>query len=359
MTAEGKMTVTLKDIAEEVGVSPATVSLAIRGRKAGKKSLSPGTVEAVLKAAKKLGYRPNMLAKNLASQSSMTIGVLLSSLVFGSESFLEGVNMVLGGEFTSLLSVYNRDAALERAEMEVLIGNRVAGIVAACSGDPENLQIYKDVSQTYNIPIVLYSRRMPGIKLPVVRADHFESTFKATRALQELGHKRIRYAGISFSKWIETHKLYVEGYEAAMRDAGLENEMRGAVKLGVKDWVKAPNVIAEAANILDTWAADRERATALLVDNDWLAYQVLDECRRRGIRVPQDLSLMSIGDYRFSALSFVDLSTMRVKGEHPMEMMVGIGTAELLRDLMAGGKWDGNDILLPVEPCMRTTTGRV
>jgi LacI family transcriptional regulator len=353
------MGVTLQNIADELGVSPATVSLALRNKKVGNKSLSPDTVAAVKATAARLGYRPNMLARNLAGQSSHTIGVLLSSLIFGSEQFLDGISNELRENFTPLVSVYNRDSRLEREEIGVLIGNRVAGIIAACSADPANADIYKELTEAYNIPLVFYSRRMPGITAPVVRADHFAATREGTRALISLGHSRILYAGVSFSKWIESHTMSIDGYTAAMREAGLESEMRIESRRGVQDWVQPVARRKICGEILDKWAAEGDRATAVLVDSDWLAYDILDVCTERGVKVPQDISLMGIGDYPFSAASYLQLSSVGTLGERSTQAAIGTRAARLLSEMMAGKPWDGKDIILPVEVRLRASTRRL
>jgi DNA-binding LacI/PurR family transcriptional regulator len=353
------MNVTLKHIADELGLSPATVSLALRNKKAGKKPLSPRTVAAVQEAARRLGYRPNVLAQNLAGQRSTTIGVLLSSLIFGSEAMLDGINAGLGDDFTLLLSVYNRDAKVERREIGVFIGNRVGGIIVAPSADPDNLDIYKEIVESHKMPLVLLSRRVPGIEAPVVRADHFAATYEATKALLALGHRRILYGGVSFSKWVDTHVMFIDGHTQAMRQAGLENELRVESRTGVQDWVKPAQRHQEAGRILDKWAGEKDRATAILVDSDWLAYEILDECGPRGIRVPDDISLMGIGDYHLSLMSYVGLSSVGTLGESSTQAAMGVNAARLLQDLMAGKQWDGKDIILPVDVRMRKTTRQI
>lgn len=353
------MAATLRTIAEEIGVSTATVSLAIRNRKAGKKSLSQATIKAVHEAAKRLGYRPNMLAKNLASSTSKTIGVLLSSLAFGSESLLDGVSKGMGTGFTSLLSTYNRDETIECAELDVLVGQRVGGIIAACSGTPANLHTYKEISESYRIPMVLIDRPMPGLNVPVVRVDHFACTYQATKSLLDMGHKKIICSAMSFSNWIETPKLHTLGYQHAMREAGLAENVRVKERTGIKDWVVAANLRKEVCGLLDLWAAEENRATAILVDSDWVAYEILNECSARGIRVPEDVSLMGIGDFHFSSLSYVGLSTVKARGEYSTQAAVGINAAMLLTDIMSGKQWEGKDVLLPVDVILRRTTARV
>lgn len=346
------MAVTLVEIAERVGLSPATVSLAIRNKNAGIKSLSPQTVAKVQRIAKEMGYRPNAVASSLASNKSNAVGVLISSLSFGSEALLDGVKKELSSDYNALLCVYNSDGANERKKLELLMNQRVAGLVAAYSGDPASIPVYMEMSERFGTPIVLIDRAIPGLTLPVVRNDHFASTYEGTRALQQLGHRRIRYASVSMSQSFESTHLRLEGHIAAMRESGLESELRITEEMGHKEWTKEERLRLLGCKILDVWQKD-SGVTAVFVDNDWLAYEILDECGRRGIRVPEDLSLMGIGDYPFSSFSYVGLSTVV---SHQQKIM-GEAAAKLLSGLMDGAlEWDGKPVILPIEVRLRKTT---
>jgi LacI family transcriptional regulator len=353
------MPVTIKQISNELGLSPATVSLAIRNKKAGKKRLSPETVNLVQETARRMGYRPNTLATSLLSSTSTTVGVLLGSLSFGSESLLDGFKMSFGPDYTSFLSVYNGEGQREKSELEMLIGHRVCGLIAAFSGASENISLYKDAVLRYKIPLVTIERQIPGLHVPLIRSDHFNSTYLAARALQELGHKRIMYASVSFSVSSEMSELHSRGYYKAMHEAGLEDCICVNERRGIKDWYKSGNLRAQVSEIMKTWLLQKDRSTAVLVDHDWLAYEILSECSELGIRIPEDLSLMGIGDYVFSSFPYVNLSTVASAGDYPMQTMIGREAAKLLMQLVAGGEWDGNDIILPVKVVLRSTTREI
>lgn len=345
------MAVTLKEIAEKAAVSVSTVSFALRGKKAGKRSLSPETVSRVRKVAYQLGYRPNNLAKSLISNQTNTIGVLLSSLSFGAEELLEGIKSVASPDYSSILAVDNSDGNLERQRLDVFMQQRVDGVIAAFSGDAESIPYYRDLTEKYKIPVVLIDRGISGIGLPVVRSDHYASTFEGTSALQRLGHTRIQYASVSISRGLQSTDLRIQGYREAMIDAGLESEIRMTEKKDFKGWFQMGNLRQAARGILDVWMRDKS-VTALFVDNDWLAYEVMNECKLNGIRIPEDLSLMGIGDYAFSSFSFVGLSTVVSQKQKPM----GKGAAELLLSMIDDSRSTAKDIILPVEVKLRTTT---
>jgi DNA-binding LacI/PurR family transcriptional regulator len=353
------MPVTISQIADELGFSPATVSLAIRNKKAGKKSLSAETVNIIQKRAAELGYRPNTLAQNLTSNTSTSVGVLLSSLSFGSESLLDGLKMSFSEGYTSFLSVYNGDISREREELDMLLGHRICGLIAALSGDCKNLDLYRYIASKHNMPMVVIERSIEGLDVPVVMADHFNSTYFATKALQNLGHERIMYAAVSFSVDSKMITLHTQGYTQAMEEAGIRKYASTNARKGVKDWYKGGNLRKQVSDILEVWMSEPKRPTALLVDNDWLAYEVLGECFERGIKIPDQLSLMGLGDYVFSSFPYVGLSTVAAEGDYPMQTLIGREAARLLTDIIDGKDWNGKDVVLPVKVVLRATTKKI
>ncbi len=344
--------VTLKQVADEAGVSPATVSLAIRGKKAGARRLAPETVKRIKKTAVEMGYRPNVLASSLRNNKTHMIGVSLSSISFSTEETLSGIKEKAYPSFTPVLAVHNYDGSYERTELEALINKRVDGVIAAFSGDRESVEIYRELTTQYKIPLVLINRSIPGIDLPVVRYDHYGGTQKATKALLDLGHKSIHYATVSgATEMMEGHQLRMGGYKDAMKEAGLDGQTRTTLELGRRNWTKRTNLQQVARVIVDAWKGHSKPASAILLDNDWLACAALGELKTCGIKVPEDVSVMGIGGYNFSALHCIDLSTV----EHQSEMM-GLKAAELLLDLIEGKSWDGKPIVLPGKLKMGSTT---
>ncbi len=347
--------ITLRQVADRVGVSSATVSLAIRDKKAGARRLSPDTVRRIKDVAVEMGYRPNVLASSLRNNKTHMIGVSLSSISFSTEETLSGIKEKTYPSFTPVLAVHNYDGTCERIELEALLSKRVDGVIAAFSGDPDSVGIYRELANQYKIPVVLINRSIPGIDLPVVRYDHYDGTQKATKALLGLGHKSIHYATVSSAKkMMEGHKLRMDGYKDAMEKAGLESQVRVTSEFGRRDWTKKTNLQQVANIIVEAWQGHSKPASAMLLDNDWLACAVLGELKIRDIKVPEEVSVMGIGGYNFSALQCIDLSTVENQSE-----AMGLKAAGLLLKLIAGKPWDGKAIVLPGELKMGSTTRAV
>ena len=349
------MSITLKQVAKKAGVSAATASLAISGKKAGNRRLSPDTVNRIKEAASQMGYRPNALASSLRSSMTHMIGVSLSSISFSSEETLSGIKQKVYPSFTPVLAVHNYDGSFEKIELEAFLSKRIDGIIAAFSGDLDSVGIYRDLVKQYNIPIVLINRSIPGLDLPIVRFDHYSGAYDATEALMKLGHKSIHYATVSASKeMMEGHRLRMEGYKDAMKEAGLKGQVRITSELGKLNWTQKKNLQDVAHVVVDAWQEYGKPASALFLDNDWLACAVLGELKCRNIKVPEDVSVMGYGGYNFSALKFIDLSTVDARSE-----AIGTEAANLLLKLIAGEQWDGKPIVLPGEIMMGGTTRAV
>ena len=342
------MAVTLKQIAEQAGVSPSTVSHAIRGINPGKRQLSPQTIIKIRNVAQKLGYRPNMLAAGLAQNKTFTVGVLVSTLRGDFyERILEGITEVVHPQFTPLLTVHNYDKLRERRELEVLIGKRVDGIIAACSGDVENSYIYRELGEVHRMPLVLVDRGLKDINCPVVRSDHFKSTYIAVKELFGLGHRQIVFAAAG--RDMDSTQIFKDGFTAAIREVGCESES-GIFAKKTNSWTRG-EMKQFASEIIDHVLGLAQRPTALILQADWLAYDVLAECQVRGIRVPADLSVMGMEDCSPSALPGISLSTIKVELEQ-----VGKIAAQMLLNLINGEVPSQTKVLVPPSVIIRKTT---
>ncbi|OHB60095.1 MAG: hypothetical protein A2Y12_09110 [Planctomycetes bacterium GWF2_42_9] len=342
------MAVTLKEIAKQAGVSPSTASHAIRGIHPGKRALSGKTIQKVREVAERLGYRPNLLAAGLARNKTFSVGVLVATLRGNFyERILEGITEVMHPNFTPLLAIHNYQPDRERKEIEVFIGKHVDGIIAAYSGDPETMAIYREIRDVHKMPLVLVDRGIPQFKSYVVRSDHYMSTYIATRELGRLGHKNIIFA--LAGRETESTKTLMDGFNGAISELGLNNTADIFYKK-TQSWT-IHEMKSFAENIIDYIGNRKPQTTALLLQADWLAYEVLSVCQDRNIRVPEDLSVMGIEDCDPSSLSFISLSTVKVELNE-----VGRRAADLLIKLINGEKPDDQPLVIKPSVILRKTT---
>lgn len=186
--APRSQSVTINDVAREAGVSKSSAARVLAGRG----SASPKTQNAVHDAAKRLGYRPNALAKAMVSGSSKTIAAVLPDVAnpFFSATLRGLTDAARSAGFEVLVANTDNDADVEARSIELLTEKRVDGFIIAPVFQEEPEAISRLVGE--EIPVVLLDRRMPALAdVPLVSLDHVGASELATESLVELGHRRI------------------------------------------------------------------------------------------------------------------------------------------------------------------------
>lgn len=183
----------LKQIAEIVGVSTATVSDVLNG-KAVKKRISPATAERVLQTAKKLNYRPNLLAKSLVKSRSHTIGLMFQDLSYSvAETVTAAVFPHIEEKgYTAFISTSQWSAARERREIDAFIDRQIEGVIAVPL--TTNREFYRDLISA--IPLIQICDWLEGVNLPSVVLDAGAAIRDLVAHLHQLGHRKIGFIGV-------------------------------------------------------------------------------------------------------------------------------------------------------------------
>ncbi len=288
--------ITLNDIAREAGCSVNTVSRALNDRP----DVSPATRDRVRAVAERMGYVPNVLAKSLVTQHTNTFGLILTDLVYpvyvGLSEAIDG--LASGRGYQVLLSTTHEDVAKERRAMALLLERRIEGALVVPAGlGPESVAHLA----TARVPVVLVLRNPVGPGVDFVGSDEAVAAGDAVRHLLGLGHRRIGF--VHETRPILTLASRLEGYRAALREAGIEPS---------PDWTMAVPFSAEGAyrGTLDLLRRE-SRPTALLLQSDLLAPGVLAAAREAGLRVPGDLAVVGSGDHYFAPFLETPLTTIR------------------------------------------------
>ena len=245
----------IRDVAAAAGVSAATVSRVVNGSP----QVAAQTRARVEEAMERLGYRPNLAAKALAGGSTGAVGLLVPSIAnpfYG--ALAEGVDDMAGelGYHVFISHVASPEA--ERAALSSLVSRRVDGILMAAAQASDELLGPMVAS---GLPVVLLAREV-------------------TRHLAELGHRRIGLVAEPLSYFSAQERR--RGFRAALDELGLEPAIEVEAAAG-----SIAAARAAAGGILSSHG----RPTAVLAQNDLMAIGVLQACRERGLRVPEDLSL--------------------------------------------------------------------
>jgi DNA-binding LacI/PurR family transcriptional regulator len=283
---------TIRDVAERAGVSKSLVSLVLRGSD----QVRPEKRDAVLRAARELGYRPNAAARSLSEQRTRTVGVLLNDLRNPwFVDLLDGLNSLLHANGLQMLLA---DARLNRRTgqdpADPLLELRVDGLVVVGTlPDPAALGGVAE-----RIPVVLAGSREPAPPgVDVVAGDDERGARLVTEHLISLGHRRIAH----IAGYGAVGELRRRSFEATMRRHGLAEQV-----------VVEPSDMTEEGGYRTTvrLLSRPERPTAVFAVNDIAAIGVLSAAEELGLRVPRDVSVVGYDNTSIARLRHVWLTTV-------------------------------------------------
>ncbi len=284
--------VTMEDVAREADVSRALVSLVMRESP----KVSEKRRARVLDAAERLGYRPNAIARQLASHRTRTIGVLLNELhnPFYAE-IMDGVYEIADElDYHVLIGASGGRARGERATLETLLDLRVEGLILI----GPRLPTRAIVAAGAWIPVVVVARPMRAPQVDSIMDDERLGARLVVEHLAGLGHRRILHIDGGRGAGAATRRAC---YTAAMRAAGLGDEVR--VVPG--DYTDVAGARA-AARLLTSG----DLPTAIFAANDFVATGAIDQLEEAGLSVPGDISIVGYDNIFLAALRRLALTTI-------------------------------------------------
>lgn len=314
-----KPQITIKDIARELGVSPSTVSRALKDNP----DISQETRETIQKYAREHHYKPNALALNLRTNRSNTIGVIIPQLVH------HFFSCVLSGiEETAAKAGYNILVAQsnERYEQEVKIvhsflATRVCGVIASLAKDTAQYDHYQELLDN-DIPIVFYDRICTGINTERVVVDDYAGSFSAVEYMIQTGCKRILF--FSAAPHLEISKNRRNGYLDAMKKYKIPVD---------ESMIKQCDTREQAIAITPDLLEQKDRPDGFFAINDETASGILYSCKLVGLRVPDEVSICGFTDGAIAQSTDPKLTTVEQHGDE-----VGRSAIGLLIDKIEGNK---------------------
>ncbi|WP_224360758.1 LacI family DNA-binding transcriptional regulator [Hyalangium versicolor] len=295
MDGRGSSPVTLEEVARRAGVSPSTVSRILNGTARVRESKR----QAVERAIADLDYRPNVMAQGLARGSSMSVGVITQDIAspFFNES-LKGIEDSLAKAGYAPLFVSGHWKKEKETEcMSLLAARRVDGVIVL-TGMIDDAAL---LSYAARLPLVITGRNLQGTNVVSIQANNEQAGYDATRHLLDLGHTRI--AHISGPEVNVDAQDRLAGYRRALTEAGLPVEER-LITYG--DFHETSGLLA-----VNQLLESRLNFTALFVANDQMAYGARLALYRKGIRVPEDVSIIGFDDLPSSLYTTPPLTTVR------------------------------------------------
>jgi DNA-binding LacI/PurR family transcriptional regulator len=326
----------MEDVAARVGVSRALVSLVMRGAP----NVSDRSRRAVLAAADELGYRPNVLARNLASRRTSTIGLLLNDL--HNPFFAEIADGVLEiaheADHEVLIAAGERRASRELAAVESLLRFRPEGIIVVGPRLPAS-----DLASTgRSVPVVAVGRAFRAHTIDTVVNDDAAGAAQAVRHLASLGHRAIVHVDGGPGAGARARR---RGYERTMADLGL-----AAYTRTIHGDFTEESGVAAAESLL----AGGDLPTAVFAANDLMAAGALDRLEDAGLDVPCDVSIVGYDNTFLAALSHMSLTTV----DQPRAEMGRLAARALLARLDVANAPPVRHVVAP-SLVVRGTTGPV
>lgn len=291
------MRVSIDDVAARAEVSTATVSRALRGLP----KVNPATRARVLAVAQEMGYVPSPSATRLATGRTRTVGVLVPFIDrWYFAHALEGIDQELREHGYNLLlfSLGGYRHGQQRRFTEQMVRKQIDALVVLCLG--LSSAELGELKLTH-VPMISVGGPVEGCH--GVHIDDAAAASAATQHLIDLGHRKIGHlsGGINDEKNFVVPTLRSQAFEATLRRAGLQFR---------PEWnVAGDFTVGEgAAAAARLFELPGERPTAIFCGSDEMALGLMFEAKRRGIRIPEDLSVIGIDDHDFSAPA--GLSTM-------------------------------------------------
>lgn len=290
------MNITIYDVAREANVSMATVSRVVNGNP----NVKPATRKKVAEVIERLGYRPNAVARGLASKKTTTVGVIIpdiSSMFFA--ELARGIeDIATMYKYNIILSNSDQNLEKELHLLNTMLGKQVDGIVFMGGN------ITKELVEEFEkspVPIVLAGSIEESEKIPSVNIDYEKATYDAIKLFIEKGHKEIAFVNGPVNEPINGEKK-LTGYKRALSEAGItfNEELIVEGDYTYDSGIEAIEKLIEAET----------KPSAVFSASDEMALGVIHGAVDRGFKIPEDFEVISSDNTRLSLMVRPQLTTV-------------------------------------------------
>ena len=352
--------VSIRDVAERAGVSTATVSHVINQTR----FVREETRQKVIEAVEALNYQPSAIARGLATNSTQTIGLIISDI---GNPFFTAVARGIQDEvrqhgYHTIFCNTDEDPAREDEYLRLLSARQIDGLIIAPTGVHSKHLTQMDKT---GLPIVLLDRQTPCIDAPIVGVDNEGGAYQATRHLIELGHRRI--AVLVGIETISTLATRLAGYQRALCEANLPVDESLVIRADPRNYMNQNHLLSTPAPTFFTnnqmtpsafhallrVLESPNRPSAIFVTNNEMTVGALHALKESGIRCPEDISIISFDDHAWASIFTPALTVVRQP-----TYRLGKMAARLLIKLLNGEEFEP-PTPLPVEFIIRESCRRL
>lgn len=333
------MAIRLEDIARDLGISKVTVSKVLRGNQ----DISEKMRARVLKRMRELNYKPNMLARGLASGRTYTVGLVVPDLVhpFFAELAKSLAGTLRTAEMALLLASSEENAELEQQEIRTLLGRSVdALLIVSCQARLKNFDELRDAKR----PFLLVDRNFPSLTAHFVGSDDYAIGRLATEHLIAIGRRRIAHIG---GRVMSPSVERLRGYQETLRSHRLRSPQEYIVtreKVEESGDEAGYDAMRELLKL-------RNRPDAVYCYNDLTAIGAMEAARAAGLNIPGDVAFVGTGNLRYAKYLRIPLTTVDQQPE-----VLGARAGELALELVAKPDTPAKSVLLPPRLIVRESS---
>ncbi len=319
------MAISMDELARLSNTSVATVSRALSG-KPGVSERKRGSIQAL---AQRLGYRPNQFARSLLSGSSNTVGFITANLKNAAHlsfvSYIESAVRNRGGQI--LIADSRQSIEREKENIEILLSHQANGLIIFPVYDMDSSVDIGHLLelQTQRVPIVI-AGLIEGYGFDTVVSDEIDAGRRLANHLLELGHKRFGFIGANYARPSVAGRI--RGVAAALREAGLPVDpsfeahgLAGAQNRHVRQVASLHFPADDWIEQVLGWFDGPDAPTALICLNPTFALRLIRSLKRRGLRIPGDISIVAFGEDLWCQHAETTLTTIAPNDEEVARLL--------------------------------------
>jgi LacI family transcriptional regulator len=319
--------VTMRDVANASGFSPATVSIVLNNAPLAR-YIAPATKKKIEESARKLGYRPNAMARFLRSKRTNSVGLMFFDITDPfCTPILQGIeNSLFQSSYVPILAdAHNQRNRFERY-LELLLERHVEALIVVANWLFVDIHLLGDFSKR-NIPAATIGWELPGDTVSSVMVDNEAGGRLALEHLYKLGHRKIAF--IRGPKTLIDSGPRWKGIQKFAHSAGLELDSNLIMQLPE---AFDPNSGFEGGfRLTEELLQKRKKFTALVAFDDLTALGAIRALNKAGIRIPEQCSVVGFDDVALSSMAVPSLTTVR----QPLEVMGNLAVNIIMEGITA------------------------